>query len=145
MNNLESSTPALAGLRQSEIAGPSTLSPYTIAGWRADSLRRFGKADESITSRSLWERVAFVCPACAHVATGADFVALGQSPERAATNCIGRYLEGPSGLGEGDKSQGCDWAAYGLLGTLSSGVQVSFPDGSSIWVFSWAPTESAND
>lgn len=66
------------------------------------------------------ERAAFLCPRCGHVATLGDFRALGAEPGRAAQECIGR-VQG--------STVGCDWAAFGLLGTLAGGVLVVTEEG----------------
>lgn len=73
----------------------------------------------------------FRCPKCGHVASSADFSAIGQDPSFAAEQCLGRYVD----------RLGCDWVAYGLLGTLGEGVLVEFPDGRIVEAF--APAESA--
>jgi hypothetical protein len=83
-----------------------------------------------------WSRVGFECPRCGNVATAQQFVDLGEPPDRAATNCIGRFLNA-----EGDP--GCDWAAYGLLGILNGpGRILTKPDGDTVQVFEFAEVPS---
>ena len=65
-------------------------------------------ADRYGPERNTWP---FVCPACSTVSTGLDFIAIGQDPEQAAQECIGRHLPQVD-----DKPvRGCDWSAYGLF------------------------------
>lgn len=70
----------------------------------------------------------FVCPACGHISKGEDFKAFGADINDAYVECIGRVNgKAESGLNfkEGDdNSNGCDWAAYGLFGTLGNGIIV---------------------
>lgn len=49
----------------------------------------------------------FRCPNCGLSLDGEMYRGKADSPERAYSECIGRY----------DKKQGCDWAAYGLFST----------------------------
>lgn len=89
------------------------------AEWLAEARRRFG------------ERVgqwAFLCPRCGERQTVDDFAAA-KSGE-ASQECIGRHLEG----------RGCDWAAFGLLGTLGKGRLVEVSSGV-VEVFEFAPTD----
>lgn len=67
----------------------------------------------------------FRCPKCGHVASSDNFGRLGRDRGLAAEECIGRYVD----------REGCDWAAYGLLGTLGDGVLVEFPDGRIVEAF----------
>ena len=55
----------------------------------------------------------------------AEFEELGKSANTAIQNCIGRFT----------KEKGCDWTAYGLLGTLDKGINVKNVDGSTIQIF----------
>lgn len=74
--------------------------------------------------------LAFKCPKCGNIATGEDFAMLGQglSAEKAATNCLGRFSPDVE----------CDWAAYGLFGTLGKGRLLRKPDGETVEVFDFA-------
>lgn len=87
--------------------------------WLAEAKRRFG--DDPANWR-------FVCPACAHEATCGDFKALGTDPNRAAVECIGRVhneVGSPGVRGKNaDGVQPCNWAAFGLLGTLNGGILI---------------------
>jgi hypothetical protein len=84
----------------------------------------------------------FVCPACGHTATPRQFKDLGAEPDRAAKECIGRVHNelGTEGITvhEWGKGQPCNWAAFGLFGTLSGGQQVEFPGGKVVSAFSFA-------
>lgn len=73
----------------------------------------------------------FQCPKCGNVATPQDFTVLGADPQRAAQECIGRAR-----LDIGRDA--CDWAAFGLLGTMGRGVLVRFPDGRVVESFPFA-------
>ena len=103
--------------------------------WEADIRRalaeakaRFGREDGKTLD------MAFVCPKCGHVQTVKDFVDRGLEPDRAAKECIGRHVDGA----------GCDWAAYGLFGTLGAGRFVMLPDGHEVQVFDFAPGREVN-
>lgn len=100
----------------------------TVAQWRAEGIARFG-------SPLLFR---FVCPRCEHVASTMDFRDYkdkGAKIDHAATTCIGRWNDDPD--------VGCDWAAFGLLGTLNGGIRVIHPDGKSQLVFDFAPRSLA--
>lgn len=104
----------------------------TYDAWLAEGERRFG------ADKKDWR---FLCPACGHVASPRDFNALGDSdPSRATVECIGRAMDRADMPGErgqfGDK-QPCNWAAYGLFGTLNGGAFVQ-RDGKTVNVFAFA-------
>lgn len=108
----------------------------TLQEWQAEAIDRFG-ADPNT-----WR---FVCPACGHTASCADFAALGADPARAAHECIGRVLREQGRADEThtadrrrDSGKPCDWAAFGLLGTLNGGVRVTRPDGRQALAFDFA-------
>ena len=107
---------------------------YTLSEWKAEGKRRFGGNFED------WK---FVCPACGRVNTGREFKDFGAQPKDMYQTCIGRYNgKGISGL-KHDKNDpapefGCDWAAFGLFGTLNSGDVVVADDGKETAVFSFA-------
>ena len=70
----------------------------------------------------------FKCPMCGHISSCKDFIDLGSDIDSAYVECIGRINgKGVSGIkfkkGD-DNSNGCDWAAYGFLGTLGNGIIV---------------------
>jgi len=85
--------------------------PMPVAEWLAEGRRRFGD------DYKLWK---FRCPVCGHVQTPGEFGAIGQEPQSAYQECIGRHLQfrasnfaGTPGK-NGEKSP-CDYAAYGLF------------------------------
>lgn len=89
--------------------------------WQAELKERAGDPPDPT-------RLAFVCPNCGNVATAKDFLDAGEVADRAATNCIGRFVSG----------KGCDWAAYGLFGVLTKGRILTKPDGGTVQVFEFA-------
>lgn len=98
----------------------------TIKEWRAEACARFGSP----------KRAQFVCPRCGNIASVmdfADFKDQGCRPDHAATTCIGRWSDRVD----------CDWAAFGLFGTLNGGIRVIHPDGKSQLVFDFAPPSLA--
>lgn len=78
--------------------------------------RKFSSWDEFITfctdrygdDRNQW---SFVCPSCKTVSTGSDFSKVGQDPEQASQECIGRHLPQV----DGKPVRGCFWTSYGLF------------------------------
>lgn len=82
----------------------------------------------------------FRCPACGHVATPRDFKRLGAAPHRALQECVGRVTGAGSPFGVNGKppAKPCDWAAFGLLGTLDGGTIVIAEDGTEVNVFEFA-------
>lgn len=109
------------------------IQPIPIDEWRAEALRR-GKGNFLDTR--------FVCPACGHVATPRDFQNLGDDPNRAPQECIGRAMNrkgaGDGEVGEWGRKSPCNWAAFGLFGTLDGGQTVVMPDGQLVNVFDFA-------
>ena len=103
------------------------MKTMTFDDWKAAALAA-GNGDP--------RAVPFQCPKCGHVATGYDFEDVAVDYGRAQSNCIGRFigaLEKPA-----TNTVGCDWAAYGLLGTMGKGVNVLLPDGKTREVFDFA-------
>ncbi len=100
---------------------------YTLKEWQNELLKRFGK--ESVDYK-------FICPACGKVSSGQEYRDAGASPNDMYQTCIGRH----TGKGSPDKAtgQGCNWAAFGLFGTLSGGDVVVTEDGKEVNVFSMA-------
>lgn len=90
----------------------------TLADFRADC-----------ATRSDAGTLAFVCPRCGNVQGTADFIALGADPSRVSQECVGR-ITGPR--------SGCNWASFGLLGTLGKGAVVVMPNGDEQEVFAFA-------
>lgn len=93
--------------------------------WRKEAVERFGEKGRD------WK---FVCPRCGNVQSGKDFIDRGMTVEQANDisvyqQCIGRHFEGI----------GCDWAAYGLFGTMGRGRYVITPEGKEVEVFDFAP------
>lgn len=111
---------------------------YTLKEWRAEAENRFGSNTEA------WR---FVCPACGRINTGREFRELDAEPNDMYQTCIGRH----NGKGaEGAKHKpgtpppefGCNWAAFGLLGTLGKGDVVVTDEGKEVEVFSLAEKEA---
>lgn len=90
---------------------------YTINEWQRELRRRFGPYIEDYR---------FVCPKCGRVNTGREFCDAGAKPDDIAQCCIGRFVP----------DKGCNWAAFGLFGTLGRGDIVVMPDGKRRMVFS---------
>lgn len=74
--------------------------------WRRDARQRFG--DDQLTWR-------FVCPACGHVASIADWKAAGAPITSAAFSCVGRWMSKPRDA-FGDGPGPCNYAGGGLIG-----------------------------
>jgi len=102
----------------------------TLGEWQSEMKRIFNSSDE----------VAFVCPACGRISTIKDHVDAGGVADDAPRGCIGRTNKKGSSNGK-DQGFGCNWAAYGLLGTLGKGRTIVFPDGHESEVFDFAPAE----
>ncbi|MEF3313299.1 hypothetical protein PV433_30895 [Paenibacillus sp. GYB004] len=101
----------------------------TLKEWQAEAAERFGQ------SARHWK---FVCPSCGNVQSAFDFIGLvkgggdevvSQAANSAYQECIGRVDE---------TSSGCNWAAYGFLGTLGKGRIVVTPGGKEVEVFDFA-------
>lgn len=109
------------------------MNTYTLDEWRSKLRDSFGTQARDFK---------FVCPACGKVTSVAEFVEAGLSEDDACNaayqECIGRYTG--AGSPEKDK-QPCNWAAYGLFGTLGNGAIVVTPEGKRIEVFAIAETE----
>lgn len=71
------------------------------------------------------ENWKFKCPKCGNIASVKEFMNIGENANTAAQNCIGRFV----------KDKGCDWAAYGLFGTLDKGKIVIDDAGNKTNVF----------
>lgn len=103
------------------------MKKYTLKEWREKGTELFG------TDITKWQ---FKCPACGNIASVQDFINLGQSDVDACNHsyneCIGRY----TGAGyPKDGSTPCNWAAYGLLGTMGKGITITLEDDKNIEVF----------
>ncbi|NQL61428.1 hypothetical protein HO446_01685 [Streptococcus suis] len=88
----------------------------TLAEWKAEGVKLFG---ENV------EKHIFKCPKCGRENKVSEFKEYANSPDEAAFNCIGRY----------NSKTGCNWAAYGLFGTLGKGRIVILPNGKETEVF----------
>lgn len=100
---------------------------YTHKEWIAELEKRFGKDPMK------W---AFKCPACGKVSTMQEFKDAGATPNDAYQTCIGRHTG--KGSPTKDSKEGCNWAAFGLFGTLNGGDVVVTEAGKEIQVFSMA-------
>lgn len=96
--------------------------------WKAEA-ERLGNGDTMQTP--------FECPLCENIATKQMFIDAGAEGYLVAVNCIGRIIGAKGGLSSKKRPvpQPCDWAAYGLFGTLGKGVIVVMEDGSEHEVF----------
>ncbi|OQA48395.1 MAG: hypothetical protein BWY46_01402 [Firmicutes bacterium ADurb.Bin300] len=103
---------------------------YTQEEWLAELKKRFGD------DKTKW---AFKCPACGKVSTGQEFKDAGAEPNDIYQTCIGRHTG--KGSPTKDSKDGCDWAAFGLFGTLGKGDIVVTGEGKEIEVFSMADTK----
>jgi hypothetical protein len=100
----------------------------TLNEWMEEGKQHFGK------DFSNWK---FKCPVCERVSSIKDFEDLGADPNDAYQKCIGRVNGKGTKNGE-DKGYGCNWAAYGLFGTLGKGRKVIAEDGREVEVFDFA-------
>lgn len=96
----------------------------TLEEWRAEARERFGDNGAD------WR---FICPRCGNVQSPQDLIdsgcRSGEAVNSAYQECIGRKVE----------ERGCDWAAFGFLGTLGKGRIVITHDGREVEVFDFAP------
>lgn len=101
--------------------------------WQAEGKRRFGDDYKN------WK---FVCPACGRINTGSEFNEVGAKPNDMYSTCIGRHNGKGLKMDELKKDEipeyGCDWAAFGLLGTLGRGDTILREDGKKTDVFAFA-------
>jgi hypothetical protein len=91
----------------------------TLNEWKTEAIARFG------SDTSNWR---FKCPKCGNEQTPFDFAGITDGANKAYQQCIGRHV----------KSKGCDWSAFGFLGTLGKGRIVIAPDGNEVEVFDFA-------
>ena len=110
------------------------MAEYSKEEWLNELRKRFGE------NQLNW---AFVCPACGKITKMSEFKEAGAKPNDAYSTCIGRHNgKGVSGMSikKGEHpSGGCDWAAFGLFGTLGKGDIVISEDGTKTEVFAIAP------
>jgi len=105
----------------------------SLGDWQKEMLSRFPLKNDA----------AFICPACRRVSAVKDIIAAGGDADDAPQQCIGR-LNGKGTPNGQDEGFGCNWASYGLLGTLGKGRKVVFPDGHKAEVFDFAPEVPAD-
>lgn len=110
--------------------------PITREEWLAEGTRRFG------SNMMVWH---FVCPACGHVQTPADFIPYKDKiggPDIAYLACFGRMVMerqpvhrafGQKQLG--DPARPCDYTSGGLFNINPVPVVV---DGTTTWAFAFA-------
>lgn len=77
----------------------------THAEWLAEAKKRFG--DDALTWR-------FVCPSCGHVASVADWKALGAKEGEVAFSCVGRRMPNAKDICPPDGGP-CNYAGGGLF------------------------------
>lgn len=98
---------------------------YQHKEWLDELENRFGE------DKMKW---AFKCPACGKVSALKEFRDAGSTdPNDAFQNCIGRFTK-----------DGCNWAAYGLLGTMGKGDVVVMENGREVDVFAMADVEEVD-
>ena len=100
---------------------------YTHPEWLTELKNRFGE------DMMKW---AFKCPACGKISTMQEFKDAGAEPNDSYQTCIGRFTG--KGSPTKDSKEGCNWAAFGLLGTLSGGDVIITEEGKEVPVFSMA-------
>lgn len=103
-----------------------------LAEWQ-EAMARRGKIDAK-----------FRCPFCGHEASARDWKDASGDPQRAPQECIGRLIGAKGGLHR-EREQPCDWAAFGLFGTLDGGTKILLPEGREIWVFEFAESDEDLD
>lgn len=99
----------------------------THAEWKAEGAHRFG---DDINN---WR---FICPSCGHIASVADYRALGASPGAIAFSCIGRFTDAPHEAFAGPGTGPCNYAGGGLFAI--NPVTVVYSDGKEMNVFEFA-------
>lgn len=107
----------------------------TLEEWLAEGEKRFGNDIKN------WK---FVCPACRRVNIASEFLEYTDDINVVYQNCIGRFNgKGISGFSASKKhtKDGCDWAAYGLFGTLDRGLIV-INEGKEVQVFDFADNKN---
>jgi hypothetical protein len=105
----------------------NTMVKQSISEWLNEAVSKFGKCPDNWT---------FKCPACGKVSTVKDFKDAGADINDSYQECIGRHTG--KGSPSKDSKDGCNWAAYGLFGTLDKGRIVISEEGNEINVFDFA-------
>jgi hypothetical protein len=103
----------------------------SLKAWRAEATRRFG--DDFLKWR-------FVCPACGHIASAADYKAAGAPSRAVAFSCIGRFLPKPRDAFDSKRAGPCNYAGGGLL--RLNPVEVRMDDGETTFAFDFAEESS---
>ena len=110
-----------------------TKTKMTLEEWRAKATELFGP------DKMGWR---FVCPACDHVASVRDWLAVGAPLNTAAFSCVGRW-SGASRKAFAEGNGPCDYAGGGLFPI--NPVTVVCPDGVEIQAFAFAPAAALGE
>lgn len=103
------------------------MKKQSVSEWRQDAEKLFGKDYNN------WK---FRCPACGKVFSIKDLIDVGGNLNDAYQTCIGRYTG--KGAPAKDSKDGCNWAAFGFLGTLGKGRIVINDNNEEVEVFDFA-------
>lgn len=115
--------------RKENLMKNMNVKKQTFQEWMDEGKNKFGEDFKN------WK---FKCPACGHVAFGQEFKDAGATANDMYSVCIGRITgKGEDGFKGKNKGYGCNWAAYGLFGTLGKGRVVIY-EGNEIDVFDFA-------
>lgn len=102
---------------------------YTLRAWQREATRRFGPDPDC------W---AWLCPACGHRATAADYRAAGAPAGAVAFSCIGRWAgTRREAFGDGDGPGPCTYTSDGLFAI--SPITLIGLEGDRRQVFDFAP------
>ena len=105
-------------------------SHYTHADWKIEAVKRFGADPMN------WR---FVCPSCGHIASVADWKALGAPESAVAFSCVGRYMDiGKSAADAAFNRKGgpCNYTGGGFF--KLNPVVIIMKDGMEISAFDFA-------
>lgn len=80
------------------------MKAMTREEWHAEGVRRFGSDVKT------WR---FVCPSCGHVASVADWLAVGATKGEIAFSCVGRHMSNAADMCT--KPGPCNYAGGGLF------------------------------
>jgi hypothetical protein len=107
----------------------ATINQYTHKEWLEEAARLFGENSKN------WK---FVCPSCCHVASVADWKAVGAEAGEVAFSCVGRHMEKASTIFE--KPGPCNYAGGGLF--RLNPITVTDDEGNvhSVFAFAEPPT-----
>lgn len=103
----------------------------SLLQWTEDGEKLFG------TDKKEWK---FKCPACGKISAVKDFKEYTDDPNDAIQMCIGR-VNGKGSSDQTDRGHGCNWAAFGLFGTLDGGRVVYVEGEKEVSVFDFAQPE----